>query len=447
MADSLFGDSALGALAALLGTAGGVSMSQPSTASIQDASSNKTVLAAGAEDAFVGNYTASAADIAACLPLSIKFYDAQRSGRVPSADAHVAWRKDSGLYDEVQGGFYDAGDYVKFNWPQAWSISMLSWVALMYPAGLKATGSYDALMSNIRWGADFLLASAALAPASLVAAVGDADKDHQFWDVAPLQVDILTRTSRTAINVHLRGPGGLFWQTDISPWFSNRAGLSAGLTSLMYIDMFSPDASTAKFLSTFAQSQLDYVLGNNPNYVSYVPACGVPDHASALHHRYSTNFPNNPPTNGIVLEGAMVGGPNFEQFSLPTPSWDPGHCSWATAPIPPANQAPSDNWSNARCEYQRNEVSLDANAMLIVMYPNNTQAGYVDAGNGQAWGWDSFSVSAGTAQGSIMQALASGAKTSTLGAILASSGQSLAPSKVALNGVPCVPLIVVPARH
>ncbi len=53
--------------------------------------------------------------------------------------------------------------------------------------------------------------------------------------------------------------GGLFWQTDISPWFSNRAGLSAGLTSLMYIDMFSPDASTAAQLTTFAQSQLDYV--------------------------------------------------------------------------------------------------------------------------------------------------------------------------------------------
>ena len=53
--------------------------------------------------------------------------------------------------------------------------------------------------------------------------------------------------------------GGLFWQTDISPWFSNRAGLSAGLTSLMYIDMFSPDATTAAWLSTFAQSQLDYV--------------------------------------------------------------------------------------------------------------------------------------------------------------------------------------------
>lgn len=37
--------------------------------------------------------------------------------------------------------------------------------------------------------------------------------------------------------------------------------------------------------------QAAQVLGNNPNYVSYVPACGVPSHVTALHHRYSTDFP------------------------------------------------------------------------------------------------------------------------------------------------------------
>lgn len=68
-----------------------------------------------------------------------------------------------------------------------------------------------------RWGADFLLASAALAPASLVAAVGDADKDHQFWDIAPLQVDILTRTSRTAINVRPR-PAFAPRASHVTPW-------------------------------------------------------------------------------------------------------------------------------------------------------------------------------------------------------------------------------------
>ena len=37
--------------------------------------------------------------------------------------------------------------------------------------------------------------------------------------------------------------------------------------------------------------QAAQVLGNNPNYVSYVPACGVASHVTALHHRYSTDFP------------------------------------------------------------------------------------------------------------------------------------------------------------
>ena len=74
--------STAGALVALLSPTSGVSMSQPSTASIQSASSNQTEAPAGAESVFVGNYSAGAVDIAACLPLSVKFYDAQRSGRV-----------------------------------------------------------------------------------------------------------------------------------------------------------------------------------------------------------------------------------------------------------------------------------------------------------------------------------------------------------------------------
>ena len=43
---------------------------------------------------------------------------------------------------------------------------------------------------------------------------------------------------------------------------------------------------------------------------------------------------NDPPTNSIVLEGAMAGGPNYQQFTLPTPSWQPGQCS--CVPAPPA---------------------------------------------------------------------------------------------------------------
>ncbi len=46
--------------------------------------------------------------------------------QVAPADARVSWRADSGLYDEVLGGFYDAGHYVKFVWPQVLPFSALA---------------------------------------------------------------------------------------------------------------------------------------------------------------------------------------------------------------------------------------------------------------------------------------------------------------------------------
>ena len=51
----------------------------------------------------------------ACGSLIPEWVDAQ----VPASDSRVSWRKDSGLFDQVLGGFHDAGDYVKFVWPQA----------------------------------------------------------------------------------------------------------------------------------------------------------------------------------------------------------------------------------------------------------------------------------------------------------------------------------------
>ena len=52
------------------------------------------------------------------LELSLIFYEAQRSGKLPDNN-RVPWRADSGLKDDVLGGYYDAGDHVKFGFPMA----------------------------------------------------------------------------------------------------------------------------------------------------------------------------------------------------------------------------------------------------------------------------------------------------------------------------------------
>jgi len=59
------------------------------------------------------------------MKLSLLFYEAQRSGKLPK-DNRIDWRGDSGMEDgkdvgvDLTGGWYDAGDHVKFNFPMAW---------------------------------------------------------------------------------------------------------------------------------------------------------------------------------------------------------------------------------------------------------------------------------------------------------------------------------------
>ena len=66
------------------------------------------------------------------LQKSILFYELQRSGDLPE-QTRCNWRGDSGLNDgadnnvDLTGGWYDAGDHVKFNLPMAYSAAMLGW--------------------------------------------------------------------------------------------------------------------------------------------------------------------------------------------------------------------------------------------------------------------------------------------------------------------------------
>jgi endoglucanase len=64
-----------------------------------------------------------------------QFYEAQRSGGKRIAGDYPerpAWRGDSHLNDAVAGGWYDAGDTLKINFPLASSVSFLAWGLLEF---------------------------------------------------------------------------------------------------------------------------------------------------------------------------------------------------------------------------------------------------------------------------------------------------------------------------
>lgn len=65
------------------------------------------------------------------LRKTILFYEAQRAGRL-SAKNRIPWRKSATLRDgaetgvDLSGGWYDAGDFVKFGLPMASSVTVLT---------------------------------------------------------------------------------------------------------------------------------------------------------------------------------------------------------------------------------------------------------------------------------------------------------------------------------
>ncbi len=128
---------------------------------------------------------------ALALEMSIYFLDIQRSGPLPPKgngpdQYRVPWRFDSALHDgadhgvDLTGGYYDAGDYVKFVFPMAASMTNLAWGVLEYEDGFARTGQLPYMLSALRWGTDFLI-KAHTAPHVLFAQVGLPDLDHRYW--------------------------------------------------------------------------------------------------------------------------------------------------------------------------------------------------------------------------------------------------------------------------
>jgi len=133
---------------------------------------------------------------AEALQDSMLFYESQRSGALP-ADNRVLWRGNSDLTDgadhnvDLTGGYHDAGDEIKFGFPEAYSMTTLAWGGLADKAGYVSSGQWQFLERNLRWGDDYII-KAHPSPHVFYGQVGDAT-DHNFW--GPAEVNPSARPS------------------------------------------------------------------------------------------------------------------------------------------------------------------------------------------------------------------------------------------------------------
>ncbi|XVF35258.1 hypothetical protein REPUB_Repub18cG0130000 [Reevesia pubescens] len=197
------------------------------------------------------------------LTKSIIFLEAQRSGKLPPNN-RLPWRGDSALDDgkeanvELVGGYYDAGDNVKYGLPMAFTITTLAWSAIDYSSELKSAGELENVHAAIRWGTDYFL-KAASRKNRLYVQVGDPVKDHECW-VRPENM----KTPRTVLIINETTPG-----TEIAAETS--AAMAASSIVFRYIDRpYSRRLlNKAKLLFQFAKSYKGTYDGECPFYCSY----------------------------------------------------------------------------------------------------------------------------------------------------------------------------------
>ncbi|XP_061340555.1 endoglucanase 24-like isoform X2 [Gastrolobium bilobum] len=133
------------------------------------------------------------------LSKAILFFEGQRSGFLP-ADQRMNWRGNSGLSDgwnyntDLTGGYYDAGDNVKFGFPMAFTTTMMAWSVLEFGDMMPPNELRNAFVA-IRWATDYLLKTVSQ-PNRIFVQVGDPSSDHDCWE-RPEDMD----TSRTVYAV------------------------------------------------------------------------------------------------------------------------------------------------------------------------------------------------------------------------------------------------------
>lgn len=142
--------------------------------------------------------------------------------------------------------------------------------------------------------------------------------------------DAVTSNLNYWMNSVPKTPGGVKFLTE---WGMLRYSASASMLALLQYKLTNDEK-----LKTFAKSQIDYILGNNPANMSYVIGFGNkwPQHP---HHRAAQGtigWDNWKAPAKNVLIGALVGGPDM-----------------------------SDNYTDVVDKYQATEVGIDYNAGLV----------------------------------------------------------------------------------
>ncbi|KAL5799100.1 hypothetical protein ACOSQ2_003920 [Xanthoceras sorbifolium] len=200
-------------------------------------------------------------DYGSALTKSLLYYEAQRSGKLPP-NQRVQWRADSALKDgsdagvDLVGGYYDAGDNVKFGFPMAFTITMLSWSTIEFRSQLEKKKELSNALDAIKWGTDYFM-KAHPQPDVLYGEVGDGDSDHVCW----MRPEDMT-TPRTTFKIDDQNPG------------SDLAAETAAALAAASVAFRASDAKYADELVGHAKQLFEFARNHPGLYQNSIPVAG-----------------------------------------------------------------------------------------------------------------------------------------------------------------------------
>ena len=132
------------------------------------------------------------------LQKSMFFYEVQQSGVKPDWN-EVSWRSDCMTNDYVPGGWFDAGDHLKFTLTNAYSAALLGWGLLNYGDGVDKAGQRTMYENNLQFALDYLVGCDQ--GDNIVYMIGEGSFDHVWWGSAEVYMDkekrfIITESGR-----------------------------------------------------------------------------------------------------------------------------------------------------------------------------------------------------------------------------------------------------------
>nr|AMH40381.1 glycoside hydrolase family 9 [Ramulus artemis] len=187
------------------------------------------------------------------LQKSLLFYEAQRSGKLP-ADQRVKWRHDSALNDkgnhgeDLTGGYYDAGDWVKFGFQMSFTATILAWGLIDHKKGYEAAGSLEEGRKALKWATDYFL-KAHVSENVMYAQVGSCSLDHDYWG----RPEDMTE-ARPAFMINTTHPG------------SDMAAETAAALAASYMVFKEVDATYANTLLTHAKQLYNFAYKYRGKY-------------------------------------------------------------------------------------------------------------------------------------------------------------------------------------